>query len=127
MANKKRPITDADRNAAVRLKSLWDAKKKALGLTQEDFAEQHEWTQANVSHYLLGRMALNRQAVLFFATALHEDPKDIYPELFKDITLCAVIPDKEFMDAWNSITAYQRGLVKQMVVDMAERASSTET
>lgn len=108
-------LSAEEQAAAVRLKAIWDSKKKPLKLTQQRFADTQGWTQSNVNHYLNGRAPLNRSAVLLFATALKVDPKTIYPELFSNIILCSTNPDDEFMILWEQCSPSQREALKMMM------------
>lgn len=64
-----------------RLRSVWDAKKKPLGLTQEKAAEAFGWTaQATVSQYLRGVIPLGLDVGLKFARLLQCPPSDINPD-----------------------------------------------
>lgn len=77
-----RKISDVDKNAAHNLKAIWEAKRDALGLTQEKAAEALGFsTQGAVSQYLNGRTALNTDTTLKFAALLQVPPEDINPEL----------------------------------------------
>ncbi|MBC5791139.1 LexA family transcriptional regulator [Providencia sp. JUb39] len=77
-----RKISDVDKNAAHNLKTIWEAKRDALGLTQEKAAEALGFsTQGAVSQYLNGRTALNTDTTLKFAALLQVPPEDINPEL----------------------------------------------
>lgn len=88
----KRTITPADREAAKRLKRIWEHKKKALHLTQEKAADQLGFkTQAAVSHYLNCRIALGPVATLKFARLLDVSPQDIRPD-FEFVLLPGEIP-----------------------------------
>ncbi|WP_162505578.1 helix-turn-helix domain-containing protein [Candidatus Arsenophonus triatominarum] len=86
---KNRTITDEDLLAAKRLKQIWDKNKKELSLTQDKAAELLGFsTQATVSHYLTGKLALGVEAVLRFAVLLKVRPEEIRPdmaELFSSI------------------------------------------
>lgn len=108
-------LSEEEKIAARRLKAIWDSKRKQMGLTQQNFADKQGWSQSNVSHYLLGRAALNRDAVLLFATALNVDPMTIYPELFKNIMLPTTSPDSEFMELWGRCSASQQSVLKLMM------------
>lgn len=78
----RKPLSKADLAAAAALKKIWDEKKKALGLNQQDAAPLLGFnTQGAVSHYLNGRTPLNTDAVLKFAKLLHVAPTDIRPDL----------------------------------------------
>lgn len=79
---KRKPLSDADRQAAANLKEIWGAKKDALKLTQDKAAELLGFaTQGAVSHYLNGRTPLNTDAVLKFAALLDVSPTAIRPDL----------------------------------------------
>lgn len=108
-------LSEVEKAAARRLKSIWDSKRKVLKLTQQNFADTQGWNQSNVSHYLLGRAPLNRSAVLLFATALKVDPKTIYPEIFENLLLSPTNPDDEFMDLWEQCSPPQREALKLMM------------
>ncbi len=78
----KRNISDEQKEAAKRLKRIWDEKRETLGITQEKAAELSGWANASaVSQYLNGTVALNVEAVLRFAKLLKVHPTEIMPEL----------------------------------------------
>jgi len=69
-----------DKKSALRLRAVWDAKAKSLGLTQEEAANRLGWdSQSTVSQYLTGRIPLNAEALLKFARLLEVQPKEIDP------------------------------------------------
>ncbi len=79
---KRRELTPSEINAAEHLQTIWNEKKKALGLTQEKVAQLCEWSnQSAFGAYLLGRVPLNTDAVLRLAKVLKVHPTDIMPEL----------------------------------------------
>lgn len=78
-----RTITKADRLAAARLNAIYQAKRKELGLTQAILADRRGCAQGAISQYLTGKIALNTDAVLFFATQLDVEPTEIRQDLFK--------------------------------------------
>ncbi len=76
-----RRITPSQKQAQQNLQAIWQAKKKALGLTQEEAAFRMGWnSQGAVGAYLLGRIALNTNAVLKFAELLEVSPEQIDAE-----------------------------------------------
>lgn len=75
-----KPLTDGDIKAAKRLKTIWVDKKQDLMLTQEKVAEKLDISQAAVSKYLNGRIALNVQATLAWAAILKVPPEEIRPD-----------------------------------------------
>lgn len=78
---KKANPTPADLVAAERLRTEWDARKKALRLTQEAMAERMGGSQSLVSQYLLGRIPLNYRSLLLFSEALGVHPASIRDDL----------------------------------------------
>lgn len=78
---KRRQLTPAEKASTQRLRYIWDAKKKALGLTQEKAAHLLGWSaQGSVGQYLNGRIPLNTDAILKFADLLQVDPAEIDPQ-----------------------------------------------
>lgn len=75
-----RHLNAADRDAADRLRRIWNAKKGELRLTQERAAAVFGRTQSLISAYLVGRAALGPVAVLKFAHLLQVKPTDIRPD-----------------------------------------------
>lgn len=77
-------ITDADRQAADRLKSFWLSMPNRP--TQQSLAEAwpysgSEANQSLISQYMGGKIALNHRAVLFFANQLGIRPEEIRSDL----------------------------------------------
>jgi SOS-response transcriptional repressor LexA len=72
---------------AARLKALYESKKKVLGITQQDIADELNITQSAVGHYLNGRNALNVSAALMFAKILGVQLEDFSPHLAKEMEL----------------------------------------
>ena len=56
---KKKDITPTQAEDAKRLKAIYEAKKKVLGVTQQSIADELDITQGAVGHYLNGRNPLN--------------------------------------------------------------------
>ncbi|HBS5246979.1 TPA: helix-turn-helix domain-containing protein, partial [Klebsiella pneumoniae] len=79
---RKKTIDAVEREAAKRLREIWNEKKVTLRLTQEKAAEVLGFsTQASVSHYLNGTTPLNTDATLKFASLLGVKPEEIRPDL----------------------------------------------
>lgn len=81
MKAKRRPLTEPEHAAQRRLNAVWNRKKAALELTQESAARWMGITQGAVGHYLNGKIPLNVEAVLAFATLLGESPVALAPEI----------------------------------------------
>ncbi|MEH6812919.1 MAG: S24 family peptidase [Motiliproteus sp.] len=76
----RRPLTECEIETAQRLKSIFVAKKKQLGITQQTAAERLGWSAASVvNQYLSGAIALNLEAGLKFARLLDVAPSEISP------------------------------------------------
>jgi len=82
-----RIITDADKDAAKRLRAIWESKKQELKLTQVTVAEEIGTSQSAISQYLNGTIALNTDAVIVFAKLLQCEPKDIRPVLGRKLSI----------------------------------------
>jgi hypothetical protein len=75
-----RNITQHHRACANRLRSIWKANAKSLGLTQVKAAEVLGFSsQAVISQYLNCHIALNLSAVIGFARLLQVEPSAIDP------------------------------------------------
>ncbi len=79
---RERIFTQAEKDAAVRLKKIWYSKKKELNLTQEKVAQMCGWgNQSAFGAYLHARVQLNVEAVLKLAKVLKVHPAEIMPEI----------------------------------------------
>ena len=78
----RRPMNEIEKQWQLNLRSVWERKKKELGLTQEKLAAKIGWrTQGAVTSYLNGRLPLNTDAKLKFAEALEVDVSEIDPDM----------------------------------------------
>ena len=87
-----RIITDADKDAARKLRAIWESKKQELKLTQLAVANEIGTSQSAISQYLNGTIALNTDAVIVFAKLLQCEPKDIRPVLGRKLKINRRIP-----------------------------------
>jgi transcriptional regulator with XRE-family HTH domain len=118
-------MTQADINAANKLKSIWSAKRKELHLTQGEVADRFHINQSLVSNYLNGAQGLNLKAVMMFATVLEVDPKDIYPELFSDLKISSTShEEQEFIALYKQCPQVFRDLIKNLMIQYVEAQHS---
>lgn len=133
MSQPRRTLTDEEKSAADRLKTIYQHKKK-LGrshgkkITHEWLAETMGWqTQSVVSQYMTGKIPLNLEAVCKFATYLDVSVGDISPELEallppenrKLHKYCPVCEDSV------ELTEKQRQLLSSLVKEMAQKKELT--
>lgn len=82
---KKKPLTDEQIADATRLKAIFDAKKKDLGLSQESLGDVIGMGQSAVAQLLNGVNALNAENAAKLAVALDVSVDDFSPSLSKEI------------------------------------------
>ncbi|BCT20211.1 peptidase S24 [Enterobacter asburiae] len=88
---KKSRLTTEQLQDAARLKALYDSKKKELGITQADMADELDISQGAVGHYLNGRNPLNLPVAAKFAKLLHEPISSFSPALAKEAELLSQV------------------------------------
>lgn len=93
---KKKKLSQEQIDDAKRLKSLYEAKKRELGVTQQMIADALDITQGAVGHYLNGRNALNVAVASAFANALKASIAEFSPSLAKDAAQYAGSIEKNF-------------------------------
>ncbi|EMI3316453.1 TPA: LexA family protein [Proteus mirabilis] len=82
---KKKPLTDEQKADAIRLKSIFESKKKNLGLSQEVLGEMLGMGQSAVAQILNGVNAINHEHVAKLAKILDVSVEEISPFLAKEI------------------------------------------
>lgn len=83
---KKKDITPTQAEDAKRLKAIYEAKKKVLGVTQQSIADELDITQGAVGHYLNGRNPLNLPVASVFARLLKVNVEEFSPTLAKELS-----------------------------------------
>ncbi|MBD2811888.1 helix-turn-helix domain-containing protein [Xenorhabdus sp. Vera] len=83
---KKIPLSDEQISDASRLKALYEAKKKELGLSQEVLAERLGMGQSAVAQLLNAKNAINVSHAAKFAEILEIAVDDFSPILANEIT-----------------------------------------
>ncbi|WP_455853149.1 LexA family protein [Pantoea endophytica] len=81
---KKRPLSPEQAEDALRLKLIYDQKKKDLGLSQEVLAEKLGVSQSAVAQILSGKNALNLKRAVELATILGVEVQQFSPSLAKE-------------------------------------------
>ncbi|EPH9898296.1 TPA: LexA family transcriptional regulator, partial [Providencia stuartii] len=82
---KKKPITEEQKADALRLKNIFEAKKKELGLSQETLGYSIGMGQSAVAQLLNGVNALNIENAAKLAEALQVTVDEFSPSLAKEI------------------------------------------
>ncbi|CNE87309.1 LexA family transcriptional regulator [Yersinia mollaretii] len=86
---KKKPLTPEQLDDAKRLKELFNAKKKALGISQESVAHELGVGQSAVNQFLNGINPLNVTNAAAFAKVLNEPISSFSPSLAKELAKMA--------------------------------------
>ncbi|MEE4752850.1 S24 family peptidase [Pseudomonas alliivorans] len=81
----KKPLPPEKKEECLRLKAIFESKKKELGLTQEKLAHLLEMNQSSVSHYLNGVNPLNANVAVAFAEILKVPVSDFSRRLSDEI------------------------------------------
>ena len=123
-----RNITTKDREAASKLRALWnDFKKKNPGVSQETAGAKIGYTQAAFSQYLQCKIALGTDAVLKFAGLLGVTPGAIRSDLASAPISSAhkaeepapaygLAPEAlEIARAWSALPAHRRQCVRESI------------
>ncbi|AKL12778.1 TPA: helix-turn-helix domain-containing protein [Kluyvera intermedia] len=93
---KKRTLTTEQLEDASRLKALYESKKKELGITQADIADELGISQGAVGHYLNGRNPLNLPVAAVFARILREPISSFSPSLAKEAELLSQVSNVKY-------------------------------
>lgn len=88
---KKSRLTTEQLDDAMRLKALYESKKKELGITQADIANELDISQGAVGHYLNGRNPLNLPVAAVFAKLLREPISSFSASLAKEAMLLSQV------------------------------------
>lgn len=91
--DKKAKPTPADKDAARRLKAIWNSKWKSAGRTQKQFLEASgiDWSASTVSQYLGGTIPLNYNALMVFAKTLGFDAAEVRTDLPEQSHIAMVV------------------------------------
>lgn len=81
----KKPLATDRKEECLRLKAIFNQKKRELGLTQEKLAHVLDMNQSSVSHYLNGVNPLNTSVAAAFAQILKVDVSEFSVRLANEI------------------------------------------
>lgn len=76
----------------VNLRNIWNSKKLEMEFTQVTAAKDLGWSQGAISHYLNDLIELNPSAIIKFANFLDVDPREIDPDIEKDLPSVEKVP-----------------------------------
>lgn len=137
MATKRPELKPADKEAAKRLRAIWDNTPRSKRPTQEEIAEQLDSNQSAVSQYLNGVIPLNARATLVFARALDvalEEIRDDLEEVKLALELAAQsgqlavwpfeIDYKRFSRLRNEQKLEIQGVVREMIFRFEDHRST---
>ncbi|MDM9555916.1 MULTISPECIES: LexA family transcriptional regulator [Pseudomonas] len=98
----KKPLPPDRKEECLRLKAIFNARKKELNLTQEKLAELLSINQSSVSHYLNGVNPLNASVAAAFAKILGVSVRDFSPRLAEVIESFAAmqVTADSFRETW---------------------------
>ncbi|WP_258306697.1 LexA family transcriptional regulator [Stenotrophomonas maltophilia] len=97
-SSRKAKPTKADVAAAARLKSVWNAKARKLGITQEKVALELGITQGAVSQYLNGKIPMNFRTLKVFAASLGIEDTEIRNDLPEQQFTAAKTKEDDYTD-----------------------------
>ncbi len=103
--DRKKPLKPEQAAACRRLRKIWDAKRPALGLTQDKAAEELGVTQGAIGNMLNGRLAISLRALSKWAKVLKVKPAEIDPILGRQL-----LTGDESLGEWIDITARKQAV-----------------
>lgn len=77
----KKKLTPEEVAECARLKTIWNARKKDLGLSQDEMAAELGMTQSNLSNYLNGHQSLSLRLILQLAVRIGFKPSVVRTDL----------------------------------------------
>ncbi len=113
--SRKKPLTQDQAAACRRLRKLWDAKHKDLGLTQEKAAESLGVTQGAIGNMINGRLAISLKALGKWAKVLRVKPAEIDPAQAKQL-----LTGDESLGEWIDIAARKQDVALGHGIDPDE-------
>lgn len=81
--DKKKPLTADEKLEAARLKAIYSAKSKSLGLTQESLGARLSVTQGMITQWFNGLTRIGDLALFKLAFHLEVEPDEIRPNFSK--------------------------------------------
>lgn len=124
-----RPLTKADKEAALNLKTLFERSEytqRSLGIAYGNGDESEQISQSAVSQYLHGKVPLGTIATMRFARCFECHPTDIRPDFsYSDMVPGDIPPDILKIAAELSLLSPEvRADVAEIVNDIRKHGSS---
>ena len=122
-----KPLSPEAKRDLVLLRTVWDKRAKAFGLTQANVAARSGVGKSTVEQYLQGMIPLNVKWMLIFSVELQLLPQEIWPQWpFATITANRVPIDlTELLPLWMKLDLEgKRGVVK-LICEQIKRIERT--
>ncbi|QZN96437.1 LexA family protein [Symbiopectobacterium purcellii] len=120
----KKPLTPEQQADAVRLKALYELKKREMGFTQYTIADSLGISQGAVGHYLNGRNPLNVPIASAFASLLGVQISDFSPSLAQ--TVSQYVTSNSSTDAtFTALKAYEYPLFSTIQAEFFTNAEKS--
>ncbi len=121
---KKRELSEeVQTGEAEALRSIYYAKKKKLGLNQEEVSNQLGITQGAVSHYLTGKNPLNLHTGQAFAKMLEVSLQDFSTRLYQE----SLVANKPTASTQKKLLDTIQDLDEEALIDLIQYAEFRST
>lgn len=119
MSTSKKEITTEQKQECAALKSIYEAKKAELGLTQMTLSDELDMSQGAISHYLNGVNPLNAPVASAFARILKTPVGEFSPRLAQEIKDMAETIEIESLKRIPEKEIEEDGMVTLKLFDVA--------
>lgn len=115
-------MSQADKDAAAALRTIWNHRAKQLGLTQEKLAHDWDVTQGLISQYINAHTPLGVVATLRFAKVLKVRPNEIRKDFeYTDTLASELTPEAiEIASLWMALPKNLRADLKRTIQTMSK-------
>ncbi|WP_406706827.1 helix-turn-helix domain-containing protein [Sodalis sp.] len=109
---KRKPLTPEQKSAAIKLKAIFESKKKSLGLSQESLAEKMGMGQSGVTQLLNGSNAIGPSHAAKFSAILGINVEDFSEHLAQEIAEMARYVNRDITPTSLHLTPEQDDLIR---------------